>query len=74
MLTFDEARKIADEAVGGLNCYTEHEKSFVFSNDMEEGEGGPYPIVIVKETGKAVTYLHAVLNGLLGDVLKEGRL
>lgn len=74
MLTFDEARKIADEAVGGLNCYTEHENSFVFSNDIEEGEGGPYPVVIVKETGKAVTYLHAVLNGLLGDVLKEGRL
>lgn len=74
MLTFDEARKIADEAVGGLNCYTEHESSFVFSNDIEEGEGGPYPVVIVKETGKAVTYLHAVLNGLLGDVLKEGRL
>ena len=74
MLTFDEARKIADEAVGGLNCYTEHGKSVVFSNDMEEGEGGPYPVVIVKETGKAVTYLHAVLNGLLGDVLSEGRL
>lgn len=74
MLTLDEARKIADETVGGLNCYTEYEKSFVFDNDEVSCEGGPYPVVIVKETGKAVTYLHAVLNGLLGDVLQEGKI
>lgn len=74
MLTLDEARKIADETVDGLNCYTEYDKSFVFDNDEVSCEGGPYPVVIVKETGKAVTYLHAVLNGLLGDVLQEGKI
>lgn len=74
MLTLDEARKIADETVDGLNCYAEYEKSFVFDNDEVSCEGGPYPVVIVKETGKAVTYLHAVLNGLLGDVLQEGKI
>lgn len=74
MVDFEEARKIAEDAVDGLNCYTEYGGCFVFDNDEASCEGGPYPIVVVKETGKLVVYIHAVLNGLLGDVLSQGRL
>lgn len=63
MITYEEALNKAKELKPPIDTCSETEDAFVFSNSKTNDVfGGDQPCVILKESGKAINYLHFVLN------------
>lgn len=66
MITFDEAYAKAKELKDNIDGYFEYENGYVFSGSEDEGYtggAGHTPVVIEKETGKAISMPRFVANG-----------
>ena len=65
MITYEDAVKTAKEIRADINRCFEYEKGYVFSNVEDENYiGGSHaPVVIVKETGKAISMPQFVIDG-----------
>ena len=73
MITFEEALNIAKDNKEIINHFTEYNDSYVFSDASDKSFGGTSPVVIDKNSGKALMYVWAIGEGLLdGEVIKEG--
>jgi hypothetical protein len=65
MLSFEEAREKAKKLNPMVDSCTEFEKGFAFSDSRAADSigGGDAPVVIMKNTGKAVSFPVFVLGG-----------
>lgn len=72
MLSLDEARDMASGIWDGFDNYSEYDNCFVFGKSDDESDGGEGPVVILKESGRAVNFVWALVNGMFGDVEENG--
>ena len=61
MITFEEAEKIAFSKTGGMTVCDEYEKAYRFFDPYNDADGG-CDIVVLKETGKAISFVQFILN------------
>lgn len=55
MVTYEEAKKIAQELKKNIDRCYEHTDAYVFTNEAEEMSfGGDSPCVVLKEDGRAI--------------------
>ena len=72
MVSLREAILIAREYWDGFDTYSEYDGCFVFGREDGDAVGGEGPIVVLKDTGKAINFLWALTNGLFGDIEENG--
>lgn len=70
MITYEDAVKMAKEIREDINRCFEYENGYVFSNVEDENYiGGSHaPVVIVKETGKAISMPQFVIDGTGAEI------
>ena len=74
MITYEEALEIARRRKGKIDKCVECENAYIFSHTEDSGYDGGYghvPVVVMKEDGRIVFGMPAILNGSVGDEIRE---
>ena len=70
MTTYEQALKKAKKLKPSVDSCTEYTDAFMFSQQNDVGFGGNGPVVIMKESGKALNMADYLDSGE-GEVVKE---
>ena len=62
MITFKEAEKIAFSKASGMTVCDEYKEAYRFFNPEDDTDGCGGDIVILKETGRAITFVQFIQN------------
>lgn len=60
-MTYEEAKALALKLNDRVNTCREYKKAYHFFDKYYEGEGGN-GVVILKESGRAINFVHFILN------------
>lgn len=61
-MTYEEAKEQANKLVDDVNVCNEYKDAYHFFNESKEEKDGGYGVVIIKETGKAISWINFIMD------------